>query len=229
MSPGGAASLPFRLATPNGNRMTRFLTRRPVLASLAAVLLWPAWAHADAVDALRSFVKEVQSGRGAFTQVVTAPDGAKKKASSGSFEFLRPNRFRFDYSKPYEQQIVADGQHVWLFDVDLNQVTQRPYDQALGSTPAALLAGGTLDRDFTLSAEPDAGGLQWVQALPKVKEGSIRVLRVGFKGRELAAFEITDAFGQRSRLDFARFETQVPLAAARFKFTPPAGVDVLKQ
>ncbi|HMW24392.1 MAG TPA: outer membrane lipoprotein chaperone LolA [Burkholderiaceae bacterium] len=207
-------------------------SRRSLLAVVTAVatcLVLPGLAHADAVDALRSFVKEVQSGRGAFTQVVTAPDGAKKKSSSGSFEFLRPNRFRFDYSKPYEQQIVADGAQVWLFDVDLNQVTVRPYDQALGSTPAALLAGGTLERDFTLSAEPDAGGLQWVQALPKVKEGSIRALRVGFKGRELAAFEITDAFGQRSRLEFARFEAGVAIAPARFKFTPPAGVDVLKQ
>jgi outer membrane lipoprotein carrier protein len=212
--------------------MMPLISRRPLLVSgllALAAALGPGLARADAVDALRSFVKEVQSGRGAFTQVVTSPDGAKKKTSTGSFEFLRPNRFRFDYSKPYEQQIVADGQNVWLFDVDLNQVTVRPYDQALGSTPAALLAGGNLDRDFTLSAEPDAGGLQWVQALPKVKEGSIRVLRVGFKGRELAAFEITDAFGQKSRLDFARFEAQAPLAAARFKFTPPAGVDVLKQ
>lgn len=212
--------------------MMPLISRRPLLVSgllALAAALGPGLARADAVDALRSFVKEVQSGRGAFTQVVTSPDGAKKKTSTGSFEFLRPNRFRFDYSKPYEQQIVADGVQVWLFDVDLNQVTVRPYDQALGSTPAALLAGGNLDRDFTLSAEPDAGGLQWVQALPKVKEGSIRVLRVGFKGRELAAFEITDAFGQKSRLDFARFEAQAPLAAARFKFTPPAGVDVLKQ
>jgi outer membrane lipoprotein carrier protein len=216
--------------------MMPLISRRPLIRPLIvsgllalASLFGPGLARADAVDALRSFVKEVQSGRGAFTQVVTSPDGAKKKTSTGSFEFLRPNRFRFDYSKPYEQQIVADGQTVWLLDVDLNQVTQRPYDQALGSTPAALLAGGSLERDFTLSAEPDAGGLQWVQAQPKVKEGSIRTLRVGFKGRELAAFEITDAFGQKSRLDFARFEAQAPLAAARFKFTPPAGADVLKQ
>lgn len=210
--------------------MTRFLSRRPLLAtSFAAALFWPAWAQADAVDALRSFVKEVQSGRGAFTQTVTSPDGAKKKTSTGSFEFLRPNRFRFDYAKPYEQQIVADGQQVWLYDVDLSQVTVRAYDQALGNTPAALLAGGSLERDFTLSSEADAGGLQWAQALPNVKEGSIRAVRVGFRGRELAAFEITDAFGQKSRLDFGRFEAQVPLAPARFKFTPPAGADVLKQ
>ena len=209
--------------------MTRFLTRRPLLAILATALLWPTWAQADAVDALRSFVKDVQSGRGAFTQVVFSPDGAKKKTSSGSFEFLRPNRFRFDYTKPYEQQIVADGQQVWMFDVDLNQVTVRPYDQALGNTPAALLAGGSLERDFTLANEADAGGLQWARATPKAKEGSIRSVKVGFRGKDLAAFEIVDAFGQTSRLDFPKFESQAAVAASRFKFTAPAGADVLKQ
>jgi outer membrane lipoprotein carrier protein len=200
--------------------------------SVVFLALFPAWAQADAVDALRSFVKDVQSGRGAFTQTVTSPDGAKKKSSTGSFEFQRPNHFRFDYAKPYEQQIVADGQKVWIFDVDLNQVSVRPYDQALGSTPAALLAGGSLERDFTLANEPDQGGLQWALATPKdarAREGSIRGLRVGFRGRDLAAFEITDAFGQRSRLDFARFEAQAAVPATRFKFVPPAGADVLQQ
>ena len=212
--------------------MTLKTPRRSLLAVVAAAVtgfVFPSLAHADAADALRSFVQNVSSGRGAFTQTVTSPDGAKKKSSSGSFEFLRPNRFRFDYAKPYEQQIVADGQKVWLFDVDLNQVTVRPYDQALGATPAALLAGGNLERDFTLSNETDAGGLQWARALPKVKEGSIRSVRVGFRGKDLAAFEITDAFGQTSRLEFARFEPGAAISPARFKFTPPAGADVLQQ
>ncbi len=199
-------------------------------ATLAVASLLTPLAHADAVGALRDFVQNVQSGRGGFIQVVTSPDGAKKKTSTGSFEFLRPNRFRFDYSKPYEQQIVADGAKVWFFDVDLNQVTMRALDQALGSTPVALLAGGSIERDFTLQNEPDQGGLQWVLANPKAKDsGSIRTLRVGFKGRDLAAFEITDGFGQRSRLDFSRFEAQAAIAPARFKFSAPAGADVLQQ
>ncbi|MEY4754806.1 MAG: outer rane lipoprotein chaperone LolA [Pseudomonadota bacterium] len=197
---------------------------------LGAVLLaaLPA-ARADAVEALQHFVQDVRSGRAAYTQVVTSPDGAKKKSSSGSFEFLRPNRFRFDYAKPYEQQIVADGVKVWLYDVDLAQVTVRGFDQALGSTPASILAGGSLERDFNLKAEPEQGGLQWVQALPKAGQSQFRALRVGFKGQELAALEITDGFGQRSRLDFSRFEANAPIAPARFQFKAPAGVDVLQQ
>ena len=207
--------------------------RRALGFSFQALLLcaasWHGAALADGVSALRDFVQNVQSGRGAFSQTVTSPDGAKKKTSTGSFEFLRPNRFRFDYTKPYEQQIVADGVKVWLYDVDLNQVTVRPFDQALGGTPAALLAGASIERDFTLGALPEEAGLQWVQALPKAKEGSIRSLRVAFRGKELAAFEITDAFGQRSRLDFNRFEGNAVVPAARFKFVAPAGADVLQQ
>jgi outer membrane lipoprotein carrier protein len=206
------------------------LLRRAVLAlALATPLMAPLAARADAVETLRGFVQTVQSGRATFTQVATSPDGAKKKTSSGEFEFQRPNRFRFDYAKPYEQQIVADGQKVWLHDLDLNQVTVRPFDQALGATPAALLSGGNLERDFTLQAEADQGGLQWVQAQPKAKDGQIRQLRVGFRGRDLAAIELTDALGQRSRLDFAHFESNIRIVPERFRFQAPAGTDVLQQ
>lgn len=202
------------------------------LSRLAAVLLLgvASLAHADAVDALKGFAQKVQSATASFSQTVTSPDGAKKKSSTGRFEFLRPNRFRFDYQKPYEQTIVADGQKVWLYDPDLNQVTVRPLAQALGNTPAGVLAGAALDRDFMLKAEPDQGGLQWVLATPKQTEGgSIRSMRVGFKGEQLAALEIIDAFGQRSRLDFAALEVNPKLPAQRFQFQPPQGADVLQQ
>lgn len=200
------------------------------LRLFALGLLFAAGAvRADALDTLNRFIAEAQTGRAAFTQTVTSPDGAKARSSSGNFEFARPNRFRFAYAKPYEQLIVADGKKVWLYDADLNQVTVRPFDQALGATPAALLAGNTLARDFSLKALPDAGGLQWAEALPRVKEGSFQSLRIGFRGTTLAAIEIVDAFGQRSRLDFTAVETNPTLPADRFGFTPPAGADVITQ
>lgn len=203
--------------------------RRRFLRAVVAVgvLLTAGAARADALDTLKSFVSEVKTGRASFVQTVTSPDGAKKKSSSGSFEFSRPNRFRFDYAKPYEQLIVGDGQKVWLYDADLNQVTVRPFNEALGATPAALLAGSAIDRDFQLKALPDDGGLQWVQAVPKSKDAGVQSLKVGFRGKELAAVEIVDAFGQRSRLDFAQVESNPNLAAERFRFTPPAGADVI--
>lgn len=205
------------------------LPRVPALLLASALCLGSVSARADAADQLREFVREVKSGRASFTQTVTSVDGARKKTSSGSFEFARPNRFRFAYTKPFEQLIVADGQKVWIYDADLNQASSRKLTQALGSTPAALLAGGTLDQDFSLLAQPSQGGLDWVLATPKSAEGSFKSMRVGFKGRDLAAIEIIDNFGQRSLLQFGSFTANAAVAPEQFRFVPPAGADVVEQ
>ena len=196
-----------------------------------ALLLSATSAQAGAVDALRDFSREAKSGRANFTQVVTSPDGAKKKSSSGSFEFARPNRFRFAYTKPFEQLIVGDGQKVWLYDADLQQASVRPMDKALGATPAALLAGATLEKDFELRALPPGQGLEWVQATPREKDdnANLQSLRIGFKGKTLAAIELVDGFGQRSLLTFSELVTNLPLAGDTFRFVPPKGVEVLTQ
>jgi outer membrane lipoprotein carrier protein len=199
------------------------------LCGVAALLMTASWARADAVDTLRDFVRDVKSGRAEFSQTVTSTDGARKKTSSGQFEFLRPNRFRFDYTKPFAQLIVADGTKVWIYDADLNQASSRRLSQALGATPAALLAGGSLDAEFVLAAQPSKDGLDWALATPKVKDGPFQSMRVGFKGKLLSAVEITDSFGQKSSLQFNRFDGNVALDAARFNYTPPAGADVTEQ
>ena len=196
---------------------------------------------ADGLKSLEDFVKTVKTGRAEFTQVVTAPpkDGqaARSKTSSGSFEFQRPNRFKFVYKKPFAQSFVADGQTLWLYDVDLNQVTARPQSQVLGSTPAALIAAApdlrALQADFALQAAPDKDGLQWVNATPKSKDGQLQSVQIGFKasdkGSELAVLEILDSFGQRSVLSFSGFQVNPSLPADSFQFKPPAGADVLRQ
>lgn len=199
------------------------------LLAWAALSVVPGAAHADAVDALKAFVQQVKTGRAAFTQTVTSPDGAKTKTSSGSFEFARPDRFRFAYTKPFEQLIVADGQKVWIYDSDLNQVSSRQFTQAIGATPAALLAGGDLGRDFDLVAEPSKEGLDWARATPKTKDGAFESMRIGFKGKQLAAVEIIDNFSQRSRLTFTQFSANLELPAENFRFVVPKGVDVLEQ
>ena len=186
-------------------------------------------AKADAVDTLKEYVRDVKTGRAQFTQTVTSPDGKKNKTSTGSFEFSRPNRFRFAYAKPFEQTIVGDGQKVWIYDADLNQASSRKIGAALGATPAALLAGGSLDKDFELSALPPKDGLEWAQATPKAKDGAFKSVQVGFRGKELGAIEIIDAFGQRSLLQFKQFSPGVTIAPETFTFTPPAGADVIEQ
>ena len=208
--------------------MTNLKLTRLSCVALALVAACAA-AQADAVDVLREFSREVKSGRAQFTQTVTSPDGVKKKTSSGGFEFARPNRFRFAYTKPFEQLIVSDGQKVWLHDVDLNQVSVRPMSQALGSTPAALLASAGLDQEFELQAAPSKDGLDYVQARPRNQEGAaVSLMRIGFKGKTLAALEIIDAFGQRSVLQFSGVEANPRLADELFRFTPPKGSDVVE-
>jgi len=228
--------------------------RRLALALAGALALAAACgaAHAaDAVDALKAFVRDAKTGQAAFTQTVTSPDGAKKKTSSGRFDFSRPNRFRFAYTQPFEQTIVGDGRKVWIYDADLNQASSRRIADALGSTPAALLAGGSIEEsDFELKALPDQGGLAWAEAVPRARGGGkgaasaasaaaaaadapnaamFQSMRFGFRGGELAAVEIVDGFGQKSLLQFSGLKTNVPIAAETFRFVPPKGADVIEQ
>ncbi len=206
-------------------------------AVLSMLTLTASVAWADGLDSLQAFIQNTRSGRADFTQVVTSPprDGQaqRSKTSSGQFEFQRPGKFRFDYKKPFTQTIVADGKTLWLYDADLNQVTERSQAQTLGQTPAALIAAATdlraLQADFSLSAEPEQGGLQWVKAVPKARDGQLQQVRVGLAGNQLAELEILDSFGQRSTLKFSKTEVNPALPAGAFDFKPPAGADVLKQ
>lgn len=215
-----------------------------LVSGLLAIISVAACAQDTSATALRdleNFVKNTKSGRASFTQAVTSPakDGQapRVKTSSGTFEFLRPNRFKFLYKKPFEQSIVSDGQTLWLHDVDLNQVTARKLAQVLNGTPAAVIAAAAdlkgLQADFTLTALPEKAGLQWVQAVPKTKDGQLQSITVGIKttasGSELATLEILDSFGQRSVMTFSQFEVNPELAGSSFQFKPPAGADVSRQ
>lgn len=197
--------------------------------------LGSAWA--GGLDNLEGFLRAAKSGRAEFTQVVTAPakegQPVRSKTSTGSFAFERPGHFRFDYRKPFEQVLVADGQTLWLYDVDLNQVTARKQAQVLGATPAALITNAAslqaLQADFTLKDAPDRDGLSWVNAVPKTRDSQLQRVDIGFRGNELAALDIVDSFGQRSVLSFSKVELNPALPAATFQFKPPAGADVVRQ
>jgi outer membrane lipoprotein carrier protein len=201
--------------------------------------------RASGLNSLEAFVKGVKTGSADFTQVVTSPakdaQAPRIKTSTGHFEFSRPARFRFDYSKPFQQNIVADGQTLWLYDVDLNQVTARKQSDVLGSTPAALIASAAdiqaLKADFVLTDAPDKDGLQWVLATPKTKDGQLQSVKVGLRAAgestalvgTLEVLEILDSFGQRSVLTFRKFQINPALPAGAFSFKPPPGADVIRQ
>lgn len=219
-------------------RLIRPLASLAPLALLAAALSWTLPARADGLSDLESFLRQARQGRASFTQVVSAPrrDGEaapRSKTSSGSFEFLRPSRFRFHYLKPFEQLIVADGQTLWLYDADLNQATARRQQEVLGNTPAALIATASdlkgLSALFTLANAPDAEGQQWVQATPKSRDGQLQSVRLGFRQGQLATLEMLDSFGQRSVMQFGPLDTQSGFKPGHFAFQPPAGADVLRQ
>ena len=209
------------------------------IALIAAFLSFSA--QASGLESLESFIKTVKSGRASFVQTATSPakagQVARVKTSSGTFEFIRPNRFRFLYQKPFEQSIVADGQTVWLFDVDLNQVTARKQAQVMGSTPIALIASApdlrALQAEFLIaeitSTDKSSEGLQWVLATPRSKDNALRSVRIGFKGNALAVLEMEDSFGQQSVLRFSGFEVNAGVDSALFAFKPPAGADVIRQ
>jgi outer membrane lipoprotein carrier protein len=198
-------------------------------------------AQADSLDSLAQFLKQTRSMRADFVQVVAPPakEGrpSKPKTSSGSFAFVRPSVFRFDYNKPFVQNIVADGKNLWLFDADLNQVTVRNQAQALGSTPASLIASAsdlaTLGKEFELLAAPSEAGVDWVVAKPKVKDSSLQQVRIGLRSEDgqmvLAHLDIVDAFGTRSQMRFDKVDVNPSqLTASQFNFVPPKGADVVR-
>lgn len=208
-----------------------------LLLALATTFFLCLSARADGLQDLEAFLRDVRSAQANFTQVVTSPKregepSVRTRTSSGRFEFLRPQRFRFEYTKPFEQTIVADGQTLWLHDVDLNQVTARKQQDVLGSTPAALIAGGTdiktLSTVFELKSLPAQDGMNWLEARPRARDGQIERVRVGFRDGQVAVLDIADSLGQQSVLTFSQWQANTALKAEQFRFTPPAGADVIR-
>jgi len=166
-------------------------------------------------------------------QEIVAEDGTPGERASGTLAVLRPGRFRWDYREPYRQLIVADGERLWIYDEDLEQVTVRPQERALGRTPLQILgapAGRALE-GFAVRELGLRGGLEWVELLPQGGDGpgDFERIRVGFDGPRLARMELVDAYGQTVRLRFEAVERNPALAEALFRFTPPPGVDVVRE
>lgn len=194
------------------------------------LLLLPLSAPADEVQNLKSFFQNTTSMRAKFRQTVVDNLGRKVQEVTGSMQLQRPGRFRWDYNKPYVQLIVGDGQKVWLYDPDLNQVTVRPLDKVLGSSPAALLAGSKdIDKTFDLKSVGKQDQLDWIEALPKEKESGFERVMLGFNGSMLQEMEMRDSFGQITVIEFSAQEVNPKLDARSFRFAPPKGADVLSE
>lgn len=186
-------------------------------------------ANAAATDRLKSFIASTHSAQANFTQEVQDKNGRRIQSASGTMQFVRPGKFRWEYRKPYEQLIVGDGKKFWLYDVDLEQVTVKKLDAALGSSPAALLSGSNeIERGFALKNIEGRDGLEWLQATPRSAESTFEKILMAFNARsELVVMELHDAFGQHTVLRFTDLKSNPSLSPERFRFTPPKGADVL--
>lgn len=191
-------------------------------------MVMPFLAHADGVASLKAFFKATSAMRAHFHQVVTDAQGNKVQEVEGNMQLQRPGKFRWDYDKPYVQQIVGDGEKVWLFDPDLNQVTVRVMSKAIGSSPASLLAGAQdAERNFTLTTVSRSDGLEWAQAVPKAEESGFDKVLLGFKGDELQKMELHDSFGHTTSIQFSKLQRNPSIANGSFKFVAPSGADVV--
>lgn len=199
----------------------------------AAALLAPLAAHASALEQFKAFVAGTKSAKGEFSQRVVRSDAAAKAkpaaVSSGSFMFSRPGKFIWTYQKPYEQVLQADGEKLYIYDKDLNQVTVKKLGNALGSSPAAILFGSNdLEQNFTLKDGGSKDGLEWLHATPKTQDTTFDRIAIGLRNGVPEAMELHDSFGQVSLLNFTRFEKNPALTATQFRFVVPKGADVFE-
>ena len=189
-------------------------------------------AHASALDQFKSFVATTKAAKGEFTQQQQrkSQTGKISPVSSGNFVFARPGKFIWNYTKPYDQLLQADGDSLYIYDKDLNQVTVKKLGNALGSSPAAILFGSNdLEKNFTLSEAGERDGAEWLTAVPKTKDTTFEQIGIGLKGGVPVAMELKDQFGQVSVLKFTNFQRNPSLGAQQFTFNVPKGADVVKQ
>lgn len=209
-----------------GGAVRRAVIRSAVGLACAGLV---AIAHAGAVDQLRAFAQGTKSARGEFTQR-TIRSGRPMDAASGQFAFARPGKFRWTIAKPYEQLLVADGEKLWIWDKDLNQVTVKTLGAALGESPAAILFGSNdLEKNFALKEAGARDGLEWLEATPRAKDGTFSRVLIGFRNGVPEAMELVDAFGQVSELAFRNVVRNADVGADQFTFAPPKGADVYQQ
>lgn len=179
---------------------------------------------------LKAFLNKASSLEASFVQVQVDEKGNLGKRSNGMFYLQRPGKFRWNYEKPYHQEIVSSAGKVWFFDKDLDQVTAKKLNQAIGSTPALLLTGEVpLEKNFTIESQSDEEGIAIIKLIPKSEESGFKYVQIGIENDLLVGMELSDNFGQLTRIYFENLKTGIKIDPALFAFKPPQGVDVFEE
>jgi outer membrane lipoprotein carrier protein len=197
----------------------------------AALALWVQAGQAaqtgTARQSLDTYLKDFKTLTAHFSQTVTNEKGKVIENSEGEVYLQRPGKFRWDYRSPYEQSIIGDGKKVWIYDKDLEQVTIKPMDKVMGSTPALILGSdANIDENFKTLELGSSDGLNWIELTPKRADREYTGIKLGFDKGELRQMKLSDNFGQVTALQFSDVKRNAPVDPAKFSFTPPAGVDV---
>ena len=207
-------------------KIKSLLTR--TLTIMVMSLSLPAMAVTSGSERLNTFVKTVMTFQAKFTQTVLDPQGQVMEKAEGLFILQRPGKFRWNYKEPYPQMIVADGKNIWFYDVDLEQVSVTPQQEALADTPATLLSGDSLPEDkYLLSELPSEDGLAWVELTPKDTESNFQTVTLAFDRQSLRQMIMKDSFDQQTRLVFTQTVENPIILQDIFAFIAPEGVDVV--
>jgi outer membrane lipoprotein carrier protein len=202
--------------------------KRLCLSAAFFLISFPLYAAGGSVAKLHAFLQDVKTLKAGFTQQVLDANGKQVKQSNGTLSLKRPDRFRWDYAKPNEETIVADGKKLWIYDVQLQQVTVKSMSANLATSPAVLLAGSNdVDKSFTVADLGEKDGLSWVQLTPKVKDSDFDSVKLGFKGDDVAVMELKDNLGGLTRIELDHLQRNPAMSDDSFKFTPPPGADVI--
>lgn len=201
-----------------------------LLSLMASSMVQPVMADDQPVQQLKAFLQATKSLTADFKQVLLDEAERPMQTSFGEFYLQRPGKFRWDYKKPFQQQILANSGSVWFYDADLEQVTIKKLDDSIGSTPALLLSGQiSLDDNFTMLKQGTDEGLVWVKLLPKSQDSTFKYVLIGLSDGVLAGMELNDNFGQLTRIYFSKVKVNPPIKSDLFDFKPPKNADILSE
>ncbi len=198
--------------------------------AMAIAMILPIQVVAGSLGILNQFLNQTGAYSADFEQVVLDENFTQIDEAAGTLSILRPGKFRWDYDPPAEQVIVGDGDKVWIYDVELKQVIVRDQRQALGQSPAILLAGqGDVSGDFIIDDRGQQGALSWVAATPRSENSGFDEIRLGFEGDQISMMELADSLGQTTRITFRNGIVDPNLPGDQFRFEPPADADIIDE